>query len=181
MKCWTVCVGIGYSQHLMCFSLTTVLVILAALTKWEFGKAGLYLNLDVDVNMCNLLDSPSVHAYVWRPLDLRALLRWKEQLGKIHQHIITCLHHGKFVQSHLIYDAMKQSWCKDKVSINAWWDFHQHMMEFQHYISTSCNACAKVEFPKNLMEFPSLHAYNMDTLIVNKDAELLKASSAGNP
>ena len=55
MNCWTVCVGIGYSQHLMWFCLTTVLVILVALTKWEFRKAGLYLKLDADVKMCNLL------------------------------------------------------------------------------------------------------------------------------
>ncbi len=48
----------------MWFSLTAVLVILAALTKRECRKAELYLKLDADVNMCNLLDSPSVHAYV---------------------------------------------------------------------------------------------------------------------
>ena len=127
MKSWTVCVGIGYSQHLMWFCLTTVLVILVALTKWEFRKAGLHLKLDADVNMCNLLDSPSVHAYVWRPLDFRAPLRWKE--ANLVKYINTCLHHGKFVQSHLSYDAMKQSWCKvkfpsthDGISINAWWN-----------------------------------------------------------
>ena len=96
----------------MWFCLTTVLVILVALTKWEFRKAGLYLKLDADVKMCNLLDSPSLHACVWRPLDFRAPLRWKQ--ANLVKYINTCLHHGKFVQSHLSYDATKQSWCKVK-------------------------------------------------------------------
>ena len=130
MKCWTVCVGIGYSQHLMWFCLTTVLVILVALTKWEFRKAGLYLKLDADVNMCNLLDSPSVHAYVWRPLDFRAPLRWKE--ANLVKSINTSL--PVYIMENLFsLTWVMMQWSKagakvkfpsthDGISINTWWN-----------------------------------------------------------
>ena len=156
----------------MWFCLTTVLVSLVALTKWEFRKAGLYLKLDADVNMCNLLDSPSEHAYVWRPLDFRAPLRWKE--ANLVMSISTSLHHGKFIQSHLSYDAMKQSWCKVKFpsthdGIPAW---HVYIM----WRLCKGRVCNKIWW--------NFHHYMFTTWklwLLTKILKYLRASSAGNP
>ena len=78
---WCACLIGCRAASTLCWGGTVCLESVCGFLGWWPLHRVMYwvdLNLDADVNMCNLLDSPSVHAYVWRPLDFRAPLRWKE-------------------------------------------------------------------------------------------------------
>ena len=67
-------------------------------------------------------------------LQSSVTVKWSKP-SRIHQQIFTCLHHGKFAGAKVKFPSTH-----DGISINTWWNF-------QHYMSTACNACVNVDFP----------------------------------
>ena len=98
-------------------------------------------------------------------LQSSVTVKWSKS-SKVHQHIITCLHHGKFAGA-----KVKISSTHDGISINTW-------RIFQHYTSTACNACGNVDFPTKYDHY-MLRTWTLWYL--TKTLKHLRASSAGIP
>ena len=136
---WCAClIGCG-AAITSCWGITVCLESVCGLLGWWPLHQVMYwvdLKLDADVNMCNLWDLSSVHASVWRPLAFKALSQCNET------------NPVKSANTSLPVFIMKdcvvslESRCIEAKLVQSW-KYHQCMLE----PSTSCNACAKVEFP----------------------------------
>ena len=142
---------------------------------WLFGMITLArfmywlcLKLDADVNIWNLLD---LHQYMhmfeasWSQSSVT--MKWSKS-SKVHQHIITCLHHGKFAGAKVNFPSTH-----DGISINTCWNF-------QHYMSTACDACVNVDSNKVWWNFQYYMFRTWTLWLFTNTLKHLRASSAGN-